>query len=41
MLFTPRTRRFAKFMWLGMLVTVLVIGGVVSLVLYFMVQYDG
>ena len=41
MLFTPRTRRFAKFMWLGMIVTVLVVGGVTSLVLYFMVQYEG
>jgi hypothetical protein len=41
MLFMPRTRRFAKFMWLGMVVTVLVVGGVTSLVLYFMVRYDG
>jgi len=41
MLFFRRTRRFATFMWLGMAVTVLVVGGVASLMLYFMVQYDG
>ena len=41
MLANRRTRRFAQFMWLGMAVTVLVVGGVTSLVLYFMVRYDG
>jgi hypothetical protein len=41
MLVKRRTRRFAQFMWLGMAVTVLVVGGVTSLVLYFMVRYDG
>lgn len=38
MLFPRRTRRFAQFMWLGMLVTALVVLGVTSLVLYFMVR---
>ena len=41
MLFLPRTRRFAKYMWLGMVVTVLVVAGVTSLVLCYMVRYDG
>ena len=40
MLFPRRTRRFAQFMWLGMLVTALVVLGVASLVLYFMVRHD-
>ena len=31
-----KTRRFAQFMFVGMLVTALVVGGVASLVLYFM-----
>jgi hypothetical protein len=35
-----KTRRFAIFMVLGMAVTALVVLGVASLVLYFMVQYD-
>jgi hypothetical protein len=35
-----KTRRFALFMLLGMVVTALVVGGVTSLVLYFMVQTD-
>jgi hypothetical protein len=35
-----KTRRFALFMILGMVVTALVVGGVTSLVLYFMVQTD-
>ena len=33
-----KTRRFAQFMFVGMLVTALVVGGVASLVLYFMVD---
>jgi len=41
MLARRRTRRFAQFMWLGMVVTALVFVGVASLVLYFMVRYDG
>ena len=36
-----KTRRFALFMFLGMVVTALVVLGVTSLVLWFMVQYDG
>jgi hypothetical protein len=35
-----KTRRFAIFMVFGMVVTALVVLGVASLVLYFMVQYD-
>ncbi|WP_457208602.1 hypothetical protein [Nocardioides sp. P5_C9_2] len=35
-----KTRRFAIFMVIGMAVTALVVLGVTSLVLYFMVQYD-
>ena len=35
-----RTRRFAIFMVIGMVVTALVVLGVTSLVLYFMVEYD-
>ena len=38
MLFPRRTRRFAQFMWVGMVVTALVVLGVTSLVLYFMVR---
>jgi len=38
MVFKRRTRRFAQFMWLGMVVTALVVLGVTSLVLYFMVR---
>lgn len=41
MLLRRRTRRFAQFMWLGMLVTALVVLGVTSLVLYFMVRSTG
>lgn len=41
MLWRRRTRRFAQFMWLGMAVTALVVLGVASLVLYFMVRYSG
>jgi hypothetical protein len=33
-----KTRRFAQFMFVGMVVTALVVGGVASLVLYFMVD---
>jgi hypothetical protein len=40
MLFPRRTRRFAQFVWLGMVVTAVVVLGVASLVLYFMVRYD-
>jgi hypothetical protein len=35
-----KTRRFAIYMVIGMAVTALVVLGVASLVLYFMVQYD-
>ena len=41
MLVPRRTRRFAQFVWLGMVVTAVVVLGVASLVLYFMVRYDG
>jgi hypothetical protein len=40
MLMKRRTRRFAQFMWIGMVVTALVFVGVASLVLYFMVRFD-
>jgi hypothetical protein len=40
MLMKRRTRRFAQFMWVGMVVTALVFVGVTSVVLYFMVRYD-
>lgn len=35
-----KTRRFGIFMVVGMAITALVVAGVTSLVLYFMVQYD-
>ena len=38
MLVARKTRRFAQFMFVGMVVTALVVGGVASLVLYFMVD---
>ena len=38
MLVMRKTRRFAQFMFVGMVVTALVVGGVASLVLYFMVD---
>jgi len=37
----PRTRRFGLYMVLGMALTTLVVLGVASLVLYFMVRYQG
>lgn len=40
MLFPRRTRRFAQFVWLGIVVTAVIVLGVASLVLYFMVRYD-
>lgn len=40
LLLGERTRRFGKYMLLGMVITALVVVGVTSLVLYFMVQYD-
>ena len=40
MLVMRKTRRFAQFMFVGMIVTILVVLGVASLVLYFMVRYD-
>jgi hypothetical protein len=36
MLIKRKTRRFAQFLFVGMVVTALVVGGVASLVLYFM-----
>ncbi len=41
MLFSRSTRRFAQFVWLGIAVTAVVVLGVTSLVLYFMVRYNG
>ena len=38
MLVMRKTRRFAQFMFVGMIVTILVVLGVASLVLYFMVD---
>lgn len=35
-----KTRRFGVFMVIGMVLTALVVAGVASLVLYFMVRYD-
>ncbi len=40
LLVTRKTRRFAIFMVIGMVVTALVVLGVTSLVLWVMVQYD-
>lgn len=40
LLLKRKTRRFAIFMVIGMVLTALVVLGVASLVLYFMVQYD-
>ncbi len=40
MLVPRRTRRFAQFMWLGIVITAVVVLGVTSLVLYFMVRYQ-
>jgi hypothetical protein len=40
MLVPRRTRRFAQFVWVGIVVTAIVVLGVTSLVLYFMVRYD-
>lgn len=37
----PRSRRFGLYMVLGMALTALVVLGVTSLVLYFMVRYQG
>ena len=37
----PRTRRFGKYFALGMVITALVVLGVASLVLYFMVRANG
>jgi hypothetical protein len=40
LLVAPRTRRFGQYMWLGMVLTLLVVLGVASVVLYFMVRAD-
>lgn len=40
LLAVPRTRRFGKYMVLGMAITALVVIGVASLVAYFMVRVD-
>jgi hypothetical protein len=40
LLATRKTRRFGQFMVVGMLLTALVVAGVASLVLYFMVRHD-
>ena len=40
LLAVPRTRRFGTYMLLGMVLTALVVLGVASLVLYFMVRAD-
>jgi hypothetical protein len=41
LLAVPRSRRFGIYMLIGMALTALVVLGVASLVLYFMVRYDG
>jgi hypothetical protein len=41
LLIAPRTRRFGLYMTIGMVVTALVVLGVASLVLYFMVRQQG
>jgi 4-amino-4-deoxy-L-arabinose transferase-like glycosyltransferase len=41
LLAVPRSRRFGQYMVLGMVLTALVVLGVASLVLYFMVRADG
>ena len=35
----PRTRRFGKYMWIGMITTAVVVLGVGALVLWYMVTY--
>ena len=35
------TRRFGRYLWIGMILTALVVLGVASLILYFMVRYQG
>jgi hypothetical protein len=40
LLVAPRTRRFGLYMVLGMVITALVVLGVASLVLYYLVQHD-
>ena len=40
LLATRKTRRFGQFMVVGMLLAALVVAGVASLVLYFMVRHD-
>lgn len=40
LLASPRTRRFGTYMLVGMVITALVVVGVTSLVLYFMVRAD-
>ena len=41
LLAVPRTRRFGTYLLLGMVLTALVVLGVASLVLYFMLRADG
>jgi hypothetical protein len=36
----PRTRRFGRYMLLGMVVTAVVVGGVAAVVLWYMVNYQ-
>lgn len=40
LLLAPRTRRFGTYMVIGMVLTLLVVLGVASLVLWFMVEFD-
>jgi hypothetical protein len=41
LLLAPRTRRFGKYMLIGMVTTALVVGGVSALVLWYLVNRDG
>ena len=40
LLAVPRTRRFGGYMLIGMVVTLLVVGGVTAAVLWYMINYD-
>lgn len=37
----PRTRRFGRYMWLGMVLTLLVSAGVAAVVLWYLFTYQG
>jgi 4-amino-4-deoxy-L-arabinose transferase-like glycosyltransferase len=41
LIIVPRTRRFGRYMLVGIVTTALVVGGVAALVLWYMVNYQG